>query len=90
MDRFSLEILERTVELTIESIPPERNPRVVACIAVIQDYIEFPNLVFERNLRPALLELYEIARSNCEFLIAARLASITRQLNEHREDSDVA
>jgi hypothetical protein len=90
MDRFSLEILERTVELTIEAIPPEQNPRVVACIGAIQDYIGSPNLVFERNLRPALLELSEIARSNCEFLIAARLASIRRQLNEHREDSDVA
>ena len=90
MDRFSLEILERTAELAIDAMPPEQNPRVVACVIAIRDYIEFPNAAYEKTLQTAVIELLEIARLNCRFLIASRLAPIARQLGAGRNDSDVA
>jgi hypothetical protein len=43
MDRFSLEILERTVKLAIEAMPPDENPRLVPCVVTILDYIKFPD-----------------------------------------------
>ena len=82
MDRFSLEILERTAELAIDAMPPEQNPRVVACVTTIRDYIELPNAADEGTLHRAVIELLEIARLNCQFLIAARLEPIARQLGQ--------
>ncbi|HEY2384214.1 MAG TPA: hypothetical protein VGK48_23825 [Terriglobia bacterium] len=90
MDRFSLEILERTVQLAIEAMPPDENPRLVECVVTILDYIKSPEAADERTLLPALTELLELARANHQFLIAARLAPIVRQLCERGRNSDVA
>ena len=81
MDRFSLEILERTVELAVEAMPPEENPRIVACVTAIRDYIESPHPAYEKTVSAAVIELSEIARMNSYFLIAARLAPIAQQLS---------
>ena len=43
MDRFSIEILERTVKLAIEAMPPDENPRLVPCVVTILDYIKLPD-----------------------------------------------
>ena len=90
MDLFSLEILERTLELAVEAMPPEHNPRVVVCVIAIRDYIHSPFPIHKKALSAAILELLEIARSNCQFLIAARLAPIARQLSEPGGKSGVA
>lgn len=90
MDRFSLEILERTVQLAIEAMPPDENPRLVECAVTILDYTKSPESVGDRTLSAALTELLEISRTNCQFLIAARLAPIVRQLCERSRNSDVA
>ncbi len=90
MDRFSLEILERTVKLAIEAMPPDENPRLVPCVVTILDFIKLPDPAGHMTLWSAVTELSEIARVNCQFLIAARLAPIARQLGERSRSSDVA
>ncbi|HEY2384239.1 MAG TPA: hypothetical protein VGK48_23950 [Terriglobia bacterium] len=90
MDLFSVEILDRTVELAVDAMPPDQNPRVAACVIAIREYIESPNPLYERALQRAVLELLEIARLNCQFLIAARLAPIARRLSEPGGQSGVA
>ena len=90
MDRFSLEILERTVKLAIEAMPPDENPRLIPCVVTILDYIKFQDPTDQMTLRSAVTELSEIARVNCQFLIATRLAPIARQLAERGPSSDVA
>ena len=90
MDRFSLEILDRTVKLAIEAMPPDENPRLVPCVVTILDFIKLPAPSDHLDLWSAVTELSEIARVNCQFLIAARLAPIARQLGERSQNSDVA
>lgn len=90
MDLFSLEILERTVDLAVQAMPPEQNPRVVACVTAIRDYIQAPDPLYERTVQPAVLELLEIARLNGQFHIAARLVPIARQLGDAGGKSGVA
>lgn len=90
MDRFSLEILERTVLLAIEAMPPDENPRIVDCAVTILDYVASPQLVADTAVHAAVLELAEIARANYQFLISARLAPIARQLGGTGRNSSVA
>ena len=90
MDRFSIEILERTLQLAIEAMPPDENPRLVDCVVTILDYIKLPDSVDERTFLSALTELLELSRTNCQFLIAARLVPIVRQLHERARNADVA
>lgn len=90
MDRFSLEILERTVLLAIEAMPPDENPRIVECAATILDYVESPHAVPEAAVLAAVVELAEIARGHYQFLISARLAPIARQLGGAGRNSSVA
>jgi hypothetical protein len=88
MDRCSLEILERTVELAIEAMPPSENPSVAVCMNAIVAHIESPSTKDEEALRDAVTELMETARLNCHFLIAARLARIAHQLGGFSNKSD--
>jgi hypothetical protein len=90
MDRFSIVILERTVELATEAMPPDQDPRVAECVSVIRQYIESPNSDYDKKLHYAVTALLGIARENCQFLIAARLSPIASQLGETFGKSDVA
>jgi len=80
VDRFSQEILERTIELAIEAMPPDKNPRAALCVKTILAYIESPDAHDEQTVRTAVIELMQIARQNGLFFIAARLAPIAHQL----------
>jgi hypothetical protein len=84
MDRFSLEILERTIELAIESMPPADNPRVAACVGAILPYVKSPKADEEGTVQTALIELVQVSRLNGQFLIAARLSHIVNQLSISR------
>jgi hypothetical protein len=80
MDAFSIVILERSVELAVEAMPPEQGPRVAECASTIRHYIESPNSAYDKELYRAVADLLRIARENRCFSIAARLSSIARQL----------
>jgi hypothetical protein len=90
MDRFSIVILERTLELATEAMPPEQDSRVAECVSAIQQYLESPNPEYDRDLHDAVTTLLGIARENSQFLIAARLSPIAQQLSEAFGKSDVA
>jgi hypothetical protein len=90
MDRFSIVILERTVELATEAMPPDQDPRVAECVRTILEYIESPNSGYDKELHHAVNALLGIARENCQFLIAARLSPIAQHLGEVFGKSDVA
>ena len=82
MDRFSVAVLERTIELVAEAMPPDGDPSVADAVKVIQQYIEAPDRDDETDLRQAVNRLLEIVRQNHQFLIATRLSSIARRLDE--------
>lgn len=90
MDGFSLEILQRTVDLALDAIPPDETPNIIGCVITIRDYVKSPDAIDERELLSAILELLEIARSKSQFLIAARLSPIARQLRGRYGKLDVA
>jgi|SwirhisoilCB1_FD_contig_71_4132078_length_574_multi_2_in_0_out_0_2 hypothetical protein len=84
MDRFSLEVLERTIELAVESMPPEDHPRVAACVGALLPYVKSPKADEEETVQTALIELVQVSRLNGQFLIAARLTHIVNQLSISR------
>ena len=92
MKEFSHFVLEYTLELAINAMPPEENPRVANCIQVIRRYLD-SNLAeasdYDRELRQPVIELMDIALQRRQFLIAARLQDIVRFLGETAR-SDVA
>jgi CHASE3 domain sensor protein len=77
MDRASIVILERTLELAAELLP--QDARAVEYMDVIRTYLESPNTDSEARLQQAVAELLAIARQNQQFLIAARLQAFVRQ-----------
>ncbi len=88
LDLFSLEILERTVELALDAMPPEGNPRVGACATAIRDCIQSLN-ADSKKLEAAVNQLLSIARSNGQFFIVARLLPIVRELAEDDREPGV-
>jgi hypothetical protein len=90
MDAFSVVILERSVELAIEAMPPDQAPRVAECASTIRQYIESPNSEYDKELYYAVADLLRIARENRCFSIAARLSPIAQQLAETFVRNDVA
>ena len=90
MDRFSLVILERTVELATEVMPADKDPRIAASVSVIRQYIASPDSEYGKELYYAVNALLGIARENRQFLIVARLSPIAGQLGETLGKSDVA
>jgi len=83
MDRFSLVVLERTVELVAEAMPPKNDPGVADCLNVIQRYIEGAT-DNEKELHDPVKRLLDAARENHQVLIAARLSSIDGDLAKLR------
>ena len=77
MDRASIVILERTLELAGELLP--QDDRVVECMDVIRSYLESPNIDSETRLQQAVAGLLAIARQNQQFLIAARLQALLQK-----------
>lgn len=77
MDRASIVILERTLELATELMPDD--VRVANCMDAIRQYVESPDVVSERKLHHAVTELLTTARQHQQFLIAARCQAFVRQ-----------
>ena len=54
MDDFALIVLERTLELATERMPPNEKPRVAECVDVIRRYMKLiitePDSESERSL----------------------------------------
>jgi hypothetical protein len=82
MDSFSLIVLEETLERAAQMMPSQR---VEEDVKVIRGYIsvielEPGNREHIYKLRKGLSDLVGIAKQNQQFVIAARLESIARQL----------
>jgi hypothetical protein len=77
MDRASIVILERTLELATELM--SEDVRVGEYLDVIRIYLESPEPDSEKQLQHAVAELLTIARQNQQFLIAIRLQAFMRQ-----------
>jgi hypothetical protein len=86
MGRISLDILQSTIDLAIEAMPPDDNPQIVDCAVTIRDYLRCPEKTGEQELLGAVLELLEIAELNYQFMLAARLSAIARGLREFKKD----
>ena len=85
VDLFSLAILDRTVELAIEAMLPSQNPRAGACIKTIREFTLAPGSAADEMFKAAVRELTEIARTNRQFQIAARLDAIALQWAKPRK-----
>jgi hypothetical protein len=90
MDKFSLIVLERTLELATEAMPPEEDSRVTKYAELIRHYIDSPNSENGKELERVVTELADLAYQNRQFLIAARLQDFTRQFRGSYGKSDVA
>jgi hypothetical protein len=71
MDRASIVILERTLELAAELLP--QDVHVVDCMDTIRICLESPDIDVEEQFQHAVSDLSAIARKNLQFVIAARL-----------------
>ena len=85
MRGFSHFVLESTVELAAEAMPPQEDPRVGECLEVIRRYLESStesllNSEDEKQIQPVVAALLKIAVEYRQFLIAGRLQEIARQL----------
>ncbi len=92
MDDFSFIVLENTLELATESMSMTSD-RVTYCVNVIRASMELmipgsSERGTEEEFRQALIELSNIAHQKRQFLIAARLDSIARDL--YATNADVA
>lgn len=90
MDGFSLAVLERTLELVIDAMPPEYDADVAEGVNVIRRYIDSPTPQDSNQLHQAVMQLAKCAHDNREFLIAARLEAFLRDIAEDRRSHDVA
>jgi len=77
MDRASIVILERTLQLATELMPDDVH--VANCMDAIRHYMESPDVVSEQELHHAVTELLTTARQHQQFLIAARCQAFVRQ-----------
>ncbi|PYS19082.1 MAG: hypothetical protein DMG17_03810 [Acidobacteria bacterium] len=84
MKGFSHFVLESTVDLAAKAMPPEEDPRVDECVKTIRRYLDlgesWPSSEYKQELRPVVSALSDIALQHRQFLIAARLGEIARQL----------
>jgi hypothetical protein len=81
MNDFSLTVLERTLDLVVGAMPPEKNPEATKCASLIRGYIESPGGQDGRKLQQVVAELARIARQSKQFLIATRLEAFTKELS---------
>jgi hypothetical protein len=89
MDKFSLIILERTLELATDAMPLEQL-RVAEYAELIGRYSDSPNSEDGKQLERVVTELADLAFQNRQFLIAARLQDFARQFREGYGKSVVA
>ncbi len=86
MKGFSQLVLESTVDLAAKAMPADEDPRVDECVKTIRRYLDLgessPDSEYEykQELRPVVSALSDIALQHRQFLIAARLVEIARQL----------
>jgi hypothetical protein len=90
MDVFALEVLERTLELATDTMPPEQDPAVAAAVSVIRRSIESSDKQDRIDLHRGIMQLAERARENRQFLIAARLEAFAREIKEDHRSHDLA
>jgi hypothetical protein len=84
MDEFSFIVLERTLELVLETMPAEDDPRIAECVNVIRRFVgpteETPTAAREEKVRTSVLRLSQFAQQEGNFLVALRLEAIARQM----------
>jgi hypothetical protein len=90
MDVFALEVLERTLELAVDTMPPERDPAVAVAVDVIRRSIESSNSEDRADLYQGMSQLAKLALENRQFLIAARLKAFVQEMKAERLGHDVA
>jgi len=90
MHRFSLVVLENTLELATAAMPPDNHARVAECARIIRQYIDSPYSHEQNQLGPLVMELADLAQQNHEFLISTRLRDFARQFRPSTGKSDVA
>ena len=82
MDVFALAVLERTLELVSDTMPPEQDPAIAVAVNVIRRSIESPDTQDRADLRRGIIQLARLAHENRQFLIAARLEAFAREMNQ--------
>ena len=80
MDRASVVILERTLDLAAELLPED--DRLIECLDVIRFDLESPDSDSEERLQHAVAELLAIARRNQQLLIATRLEALLHKRSD--------
>jgi hypothetical protein len=89
MSGFSRIVLEHSVRLALEAIPPERDARAAECVRDIRRYLRWMDdeasaLDYRDHLCDAVRELSGIALMHRELSIADRLQDIVEQLTVQR------
>jgi len=90
MDIFALAVLERTLELVSDTMPPEQDPAVAGAVNVIRRSMESSDTQDRPELRRSILQLARLAHQSRQFLIAARLEAFAKEMNEGGRGHDVA
>ena len=84
-------VLERTLELVGDTMPPEQDPAVAVAVNVIRRSMESPDLQDQADLHRGVIQLARLAHENRQFLIAARLEAFAKEMNAtQRSRHDVA
>jgi hypothetical protein len=85
MRGFSRIVLESTLELAVEAMPPDRDARVTECVEVIHRYLdraEPSSPDDEEQIRSVVAALLDISLQHHQYLISGRLEEIALQLEE--------
>ena len=78
MDVFAIAVLERTLELVGDTMPPEHDPAVAVAVNVIRRSLESADSQDLANLHRGIKQLSRLAHENRQFLIAARLEAFVK------------
>jgi hypothetical protein len=81
MDVFAQAVLERTLELVSDTMPPEQDPAVAVAVNVIRRSMESADTQARADLHRGILQLARLAHESRQFLIAARLEAFAREMN---------
>ena len=89
MSGFSRIVLEHSIRLVLEAIPPERDARIAECVRDIRRYLRWTAdegsvMDYRDHLRDAVSELSGIALMHHELSIASSLQDIVEQLTVQR------
>jgi hypothetical protein len=89
MDGFALVVLERTLELVVDAMPPDQDPAVADGVNAIRRYLESPQAQNAASIQPVVMKLAGLAHDRRQFLIAARLEAFAREMHKSTRNPDV-